>query len=506
VLEVAAVIGRTVPFPLLRAVSGRPEDGLAGDLRRLQAAEFLRETRGFPELEHTFKHALTQDVAYGRLAPDRRRALHARIVRAIEELYPDRLGEHVERLAYHAMRGELWPAAVRYARRAGARAFDRSANREAVDSFEQALAALARLPESPETLGEAIDIRLAVRSALLQLGELERIARYLREAEALATRLGDQGRQAWVWTYLTITHLFAGEPTQALAVGERALAAAEAVGEVGLRASARTPLAHALRERGEYRRAVALFREAIQALSGDLARERLGQAMPPSFYARSMAAFCLADLGELAEGARLATESLEQTRALDLPFGLALAHIALGHTHLMAGRLEEATAALGGALEIIETRGLPTWFPWAAALQGYVLVLSGRPAEGLTLLERAVDRAQALPFLFGHSQWVAWLAQAHLLAGRPEEARRLSSEALRLSRERGERGYEAWALHIAGEVEAGDSGAAAIAHQRQALALAQELGMRPLAARAQAALARLDEAAAPLPSERERGG
>jgi tetratricopeptide (TPR) repeat protein len=490
VLEVAAVIGRTVPVPLLRAVVGHAEETLTEELRRLQAAEFLRETRGFPELEYTFKHALTQDVAYGRVAPGPRRALHARIVRVIEERHPDRLGEHVERLAYHAVRGELWPAAVRYARQAGARAFDRSANREAVESFDQALAALAHLPESPETLAEAIDVRLAARSALLQLGELARIARYLREAETFALALGDQGRLAWVWTYLTITHLFAGEPGAALAVGERALAAARAVDNVGLQASARTPLAHALRERGDHRRAVALFREAIAALAGGLARERLGQAMPPSFYARSMAAFCLADLGDFAEATRLATESAEQTRALDLPFGLALAHIALGHIHLVQGRLEEAARAAGAALDLVEARGLPTWFPWAAALQGYVLALAGRGADGVAQLERAVERAEALPFLFGHSQWVAWLAHAQLLAGRPDEARRLAERAVSLSRQRGERGYEAWALHIVGEAEAG-RGPAAERAQRQALALACELGMRPLAARVHLALARL---------------
>jgi transcriptional regulator with AAA-type ATPase domain/predicted ATPase len=494
VIEIAAVIGRVVPLPLLRAVTGRTEEALADDLHRLQAAEFMRETRGYPEIEHTFKHALTQDVAYGRVAPERRRALHARVVRAIEELYPERLGEHVERLAYHALRGELWPAAVRYARQAGARAFARSANREAVDSFEHALTALAHLPEDPETLAEAVDIRLLLRSALLQLAELPRIARSLREAERLAAALGDRVRLAWVWTYLSITHVLAGEPAEAQEVGERALAAAEAVGNVGLRASARTPLAHALRELGEYRRALDLFREAIQALTGDLARERLGQAMPPSLYARSMAAFCLADLGEFAEAERLATESADQTRALDLPFGLALAHIALGYVYLVQDRQEEATRALAGALEIIEGRGLPTWFPWAAAVQGYALVMSGRLAEGTSLIERALDRAEKVPFRAGHSQWVAWLAHARLLAGRPEEARRLAGEAVAWSRKRGERGYEAWALGILGDVEGhrGDVVAAADLH-RQSQALAIELGMQPLAARARRALARLED-------------
>ena len=304
-LEVASVIGRTVPFPLLRAVTGLDEEALGAGLRRLQAAEFLYETRVFPELEHTFKHALTQDVAYGSLAPDQRRALHARIVEAIEALYPDRLGEHLERLAYHATRGELWERALRYSRQAGDKAFDRSANREAVASWEQALAALAHLPESREILEAAIDIRLALRSALLQLGEIPRITGYLREAGALATALGDRRRLAWALTYMTITHLFAGDPGQALIVGEQAYALAEEVGDVGLRATARTPWGHAHRERGDHRRAVALFREAIDALTGDLLRERLGQAMPPSLYARNIAAVCLAELGEFAEAMRL---------------------------------------------------------------------------------------------------------------------------------------------------------------------------------------------------------
>ena len=422
VLDVASVIGRTVPFGLLRAVTGQPEAALTADLRRLEAAEFLHETRLFPEVEHTFKHALTQDVAYGRLKPDQRRALHARIVEAIEHLHRDRLDEHVERLAYHATRGELWAQAVRYARRAGTKAFDRSANREAAASFDEALAALARLPGNADTLAEAIDIRLAARSVLLQLAELRRIERSLREAEALATALGDRARLAWVWTYMTIAHLFAGDPGEALAVGERALALAEEVGDVGLKASARTPLAHACCERGDYRRALALYGEAIAALGGDLVRERLGQAMPPSLYARSISAICLAELGEFAEAERFATEAATLTRTLDLPFGFVLARIALGHAAIVQERAADAMAALEPVLEIIETRGLPTWFPWAGALRGYALALSGRTDEGVALLERALERAVALPFLFGHSQWVAWLAHAQLLAERLDAA------------------------------------------------------------------------------------
>ena len=442
-LEVASVIGRAVPFPLLRAVTGLDEEALGTGLRRLQAAEFLYETRVFPELEHTFKHALTQDVAYASLAPDQRRSLHARIVEAIEALYPERLGEHLERLAYHATRGELWERALSYSRQAGDKAFDHSANREAVASWELALAALAHLPERREFVEAAIDIRLALRSGLLQLGEIPRITGYLREAGSLAEALGDRRRLAWALTYMTITHLFAGDPRQALTVGEQAYALAEEVGDVGLRATARTPWAHAHRERGDHRRAVALLREAIEALRGDLLRERLGQAMPPSLYARNVATVCLAELGEFREAVRLGTESADLARTLDLPFGFALARIALGHTALLQGRLAEAVEDLGGALDLIGARGIPTWYPWAAAARGYALALSGCAAEGLPLIERALERAVALPFLFGHSQWVSWLAHASLVAGEPAAAARLGREGVRLSRERGEQGYEA---------------------------------------------------------------
>jgi transcriptional regulator with AAA-type ATPase domain/tetratricopeptide (TPR) repeat protein len=489
-LEVASVIGRTVPFPLVRAVVGLDEEALGGGLRRLQAAEFVYETRVFPELEHTFKHALTQDVAYGSLAPDRRRSLHARIVEAIERLYPNRPGEHLERLAYHATRGELWERALRYSRQAGDKAFDRSANREAVASWEQALAALVHLPERRENVEAAIDIRLALRSGLLQLGEIPRIIGYLREAGALASGLGDRRRLAWALTYMTIAHLFAGDPGQALSVGEQAYALAEEVGDVGLRATARTPWGHAHRERGDHRRAVALFREAIDALTGDLLRERLGQAMPPSLYARNIAAVSLAELGEFGEATRLGTESADLARTLDLPFGFALARIALGHTALLQGRLAEAADDLGMALELIRARGIPTWYPWAAAARGYALALSGRTGEGLPLLEGALERAMALPFLFGHSQWVSWFAHASLIAGRMEEADRLGREGVRLSRERGEQGYEAWGLHILAVIARAEParGQEAEALDIAGLALADQLGMRPLAARCHLAL------------------
>jgi len=161
-------------------------------LAYLQAAEFLYETSLFPESAYTFKHALTHEVAYGSLLQERRRALHARIVTAIERLYADRLTEQVERLAQHAVRGEVWDKAVAYWQQAGTKALARAAFREVVGCAEQALVALRHLPESRAPQEQAIDLRLALRGALLELGELRQ----------LLDHLGDQPRLGRVAAFM----------------------------------------------------------------------------------------------------------------------------------------------------------------------------------------------------------------------------------------------------------------------------------------------------------------
>src|SRR4029453_17973821 len=165
------------------AIADVPEETLNRGLIHLQAAEFLYETRLFPEREYTFKHALTHEVAYRSMLQERRRALHTRIVEALEALPGERLADQVERLADHAVRGEVWDKALVYCWQAGAKAMERSASREAVGCYEQALAALEHLPEQRELHEQAIDLRIDLYSARLVLGQLEYILHDLRKAQ-----------------------------------------------------------------------------------------------------------------------------------------------------------------------------------------------------------------------------------------------------------------------------------------------------------------------------------
>src|SRR5262249_29092200 len=237
----------------------------------------LHEARLLPDVEYTFKHTLTRDVAYDGVTPDRRRALHARILDAIERLSPDRLGEHVERLAHHAVRGEVWEKAVTYLRQAGAKAFAQSANRAAAAAFEDALAASTHLAETRHRLEQEVDLHPDARTALFPPGQPHAQPRHLRDAEQLATRLGDRHRLGWVSVHLSRVQMVAGTPQETARLAERARVIAEALEDPALRTAADHQAAMAHLNAGEYRQAARVFQTVVEDLDAEgRRRDRCG--------------------------------------------------------------------------------------------------------------------------------------------------------------------------------------------------------------------------------------
>ena len=304
-LQAAAVVGKDVPFPLLGAIAEEPEERLRQGLARLQAAEFLYEARLFPELEYTFKHALTQEVAYTGLLYDRRCRLHAQVVDALEALYPDSLAEHVDTLAHHAFRGALWDKAVGYLRQAGAKAFARSANRQAVTYAEHALTALRNLPETRERLEQGIDIRCDLRASLWTVGETARIRGYLDEAERLARRCDDQQRLGLVSVLLSHYFWVTAELTEARKFALTAQNIGSIRGDLALQVGANYYLGATSFSAGAYREANNCFVKVIDALPGELVRDRFGLATFPAVASRSWLTWCLAEQGTFEDGIRV---------------------------------------------------------------------------------------------------------------------------------------------------------------------------------------------------------
>jgi tetratricopeptide (TPR) repeat protein len=490
-LQTAAVVGTDVPVAVLEAVS-ESADAVADGLARLQAAEFLYETNLFPDAEYTFKHALTHEVAYGSLLQDRRRAIHARAVTAIERLYPERLAEHVERLAHHALHGEAWEKAVAYLRQTGRKAMEHSACREAAAGVDQALNALQHLPHSRARTEQAIDLHLDASGTLLTTGEWAKSTDQLREAEALAEALGDERRRGRTLFELTTRAWMAGDPDRALELGQRALAIAH--DDVSLQTEVSYRLGMVWQTRGDYRQAAERLGRVVEALQGDRLYERsTSGAILISVFARERLAWCLAELGEFADAMARAEEAGRIAHEIDDPRSLLIADRSLGLVPLRRGDLVQAIPPLERAVELCRVIPAPALFDVPAAHLGYAYALSGRLPEGGALMEAALADPAATG-IANHPLFLAYLGEAHLLAGRRDDALAVARRALDLAHRQKERGNEAWVLRFLGEIAAQadpPDRESARAHYGQALARADELGMRPLAAHCHLGLGKL---------------
>jgi DNA-binding NtrC family response regulator/tetratricopeptide (TPR) repeat protein len=497
-LQSAAVIGKDVPLPILAAVAELSEEPLGQTLRHLSAAEFLYEVSSFPEVKYRFRHALTHEVAYESLEPERRRQLHARIALAIEAMHSDHLLEDVDRLAHHATRGELWETAVEYSRQAGAKAAARSAHLQAVAYLEQALGALAHLPENRARLEQAIDLRLELRNSLHPLGDPERILALLREAEALANTLDDPRRLARVFSFMTQYFRLMGHLDLAVESAERALARADRLRDPALWIVASTYLGSAYDARGEYHRAADVLRKSVEALSGISIGQDMRVAGLVPVFSRIYLVYCLADLGEFREGLVHGDEGTRLAEAADDAYSLIFASCGVGTLHLLKGDVGPAIDVLERGLGLCRTWTLPVALPLIACALGAAYSLSGRSREAIALLEEGIREGLAMGRIGGHSLLVVRLGEAYLQAGRLDEADDAARQALVMAREKGERGHEAYALHLLGEVVTRrtpvDPGGAENA-LRQAAALAEELSMHPLLAHCHVSRARLESRA-----------
>jgi len=494
-LQVASVVGKDVPFALLQAIAELPDETLRRGLDHLQAAEFLHETGLYPDLEHSFKHALTHDVTYSGLLQERRRELHARIVDAIETLHRDRLGGEIEQLAHHALRGELREKAVHYLRQAGLKAATRSALPDARAWFEQALGVLETLPESQATLEQAFEIRLELRPMLYLLGEGRRALERLREAEALAERLNDDRRRGRVCAFLTHSHSLGGELEEALAFGTRALQIAGCLEDLRLRILTTTYLEQLHYHRGEYERGVELATANLAALPADWVYEYFGNASPASVFDRSWLVMSFAELGRFTEAAEPLAEAIRLAEPTHHAHTAGMAHWAAGTLHLLEGDWAKARSVIEDWITVARTGNLVVLLAWAVGSSAWVLAQLGEGREALNRLregERLLERLAA-GGIVGNRSWAYHaLGRACLLLGRLGEARRLADRALESSP--GHHGFAAYAQHLLGDIathpdrfdaERGE------AHYGQALALAAPRGMRPLVAHCHLGLGKL---------------
>jgi tetratricopeptide (TPR) repeat protein len=415
---------------------------------------------------------------------DRRRTLHAQIVERLEALGEDRMADQVARLAHHALRGDVWDKALTYAQQAGEKALERSAHREAVVWFEQALSVLPHLPATRDMYERAIDLRVALGAALWPLGDHQRRVAALCQAETLATAMDDARRLAQISLQMVHHCRVMGDDEHAIAYGQHALTLAARLGDWRRQCEAHLVLGRTSYAMSEYRQAIASFRQVVTACAEDHLPTQTHQGVTTAVLSRVWLGLCLAEHGAFAEGLRHTDAAVRLAERADHPYSRIHAYFGRGGVCLIQGEVAQAIDALERSLVLYQRWEFPLVFRWITVQLGYAYLLAGRVTAALPLVEHAVRQGTALRS-GSHPRWVAWLSEAYLMAGRWEDARHVAEQAFERSRTYSGGGHEAYARWLLGAMTVqhpSSEAIQAVAHYRQALALAEELGMRPLQA------------------------
>jgi predicted ATPase/class 3 adenylate cyclase len=492
-LQSAAVIGKDVPFVLLQSIVDESEEELRAGIARLQAAEFLYETSLFPDLEYTFKHALTHEVAYGSVLQERRRVLHAQIVEAIERLYPDRLPEQFELLAHHSLRGELWQKAVTYLREAGAKAAARSAFTEGVAYFQQALEALSHMPESRKRLEQAIDIRVNLGPALIAMKGFAapEVVQTYTQAREMCERLGDTPQLFPVLWGLSRFHNFRGGLQVARELGGQLLTLAKRAQDPPLLLEAHHTLWATLFSLGEFTLAQDHYQQgmAIYDPQQHAQHASLYGGHDPGVCGLRHASQMLWLLGYPDQALQRSNDALALAQKLSQPSSLCFALYFSAWVQQHRGKRQAVQEHIEQTITLATEQGFTRWLAQGSILKGWLLVEEGKGREGI-LQMRTGGAVQVRE----RSHCAALLAEAQRKERQIKEGLKVVIEELERTDIIGERYYEAELHRMKGELlltQAAPDEEQAESCFRKAIEIARRQQSKSLELRAVMSLSRL---------------
>ncbi|MDH3920217.1 MAG: hypothetical protein OEU25_18790, partial [Rhodospirillales bacterium] len=491
VAQIGSVIGREFDHQLLAWLARETGVALEGPLQLLVDSGLVIRRGAPPNAVYIFKHALVQDAAYATILMSRRKELHSMIVAALEARPASDKHQDIDLLAHHALQAQDWRRAFEAYKEASEDAMGRSALREAVGQFKQALVASKNLPDSPDLLVRVIDLLFDLRNALWALGRFDEILIYLDEAERLARVLGDEIRLGWISVYRGASLWQLGRSDHAKAAVERGREIGSNADEISLEMASNFYLGCSYVTSGECRTAEAYFERVVEALPGELAKEKCGLPFAPSIISRSWLVWSYGERGEFGLAQEHAKRAIELAEEIGNPFNRAHIYYDVGYFEIVRADLKGAIRTLEHALELIEKWSLTYLSPFTMGFLGHAYVEDGQVERGLALLEEANERYARMGLGLFKSLVGMQLANAYLRAGRIEEASRRLEQSLEIARSRQERGHEAYGCFVLGGIAVhtpgSDKGDARQCYEN-ALACAEELGMAPLAAQCHLAL------------------
>jgi len=454
-LQQLAVVGREFPLSLVKQVIAQPEDELYRLLASLQHKEFLYEQPAFPEVEYIFKHALTQEVAYGTVLYEQRKVLHERTAQAMETLYRATLDEHYSDLAHHYSRSGNIQKAVEYLGLAGQQAVQRSAYTEAVSHLTTALELLQTLPETPVRVQQELALHLALGVPFQTLkGEAApEVGQTYNRILALCGQVGDTAQFFPALFGLWRFNLIRPDTHKARDLADQMMRLAQNSHDSSLLLEAHRALGTSLFFLGDLRQGRSHLEQGIALYDVHQHRSHAFRyGSDPRVYCLCFAAWNLWCLGYPDQALRNTQEALHLAHEGAHPFTLAFA---LGITAMFHQfRQEEATVQerAEATLTLSTEHGFAYRAAWATLLQGWALAARGHREEGLVRMQEGLTAQRDTGSEANHPYFLALLAEVYGKMGRPEEGLTALAEASVMRQRTGEQWYEAELYRLKGEL------------------------------------------------------
>jgi predicted ATPase len=501
-LQQLAVIGREFPLSLLRHVLPHPEAEVYRLLAALQRKEFLYEQPAFPEVEYSFKHALTQEVAYGSVLQERRKALHERTAQAMETLYNANLDEHYSELAHHYSRSGNTEKAVEYLHMAGQQAVQRSAYGEAIQQLTTALELLDTLPDTRERAHQELMLHLTLGAPLRRRGGAspEVQATYARARE-LCQQLGETRQLSRVLYGLWSFHQLQGEFCTARELGEQLLGLAQREQDPALLMETYWALGITFFHLGEFGAAQAHLAQGLTLYDAQRHRSpELLDGIEPGLLALTYTALVLWQLGYPDQALQKSTAARMLAQERSHPLGLAIFRVFAALLHQLRRERALTQEWVEASIALAREQGFAVGVGQGAVLQGWALAEQGQVEEGISQIRHGLATYEAIGAGLLKSYYLVLLAEAYGKAERAEDGLATLTEALTVVDTSGERFYEVELYRLKGELTLKQRGVRgpesrvqqeAEAYFHKAIEIARQQQAKSLELRAVMGLARL---------------
>jgi len=454
-LQTAAVIGKDVALPLLQAVTEVSEDALRRDLGHLQAAEFLYETYAPTALAYTFKHALTQEVAYQSLVRRARQQYHERIAQVLEERFPEVAEAQPELLAQHYTGAVQGAQAIPYWQRAGQRAVERSAHIEAISHFTQGLELLKTLPETSERVHRELTLQLAIGPPLLMLKghTAPEVEHAYTRAYALAQQLGETPQQFSVLVGLWRFYYSQARFPTARELAEECFVLAQRLREPASLQEAHTYLGSTLFFMGDLVAAQTHLEQGIALYDPQQSHTlAFSRGTDPGVVCLSRASWGLWWLGYPDKALARSHEAITLAQRLSHPGSLYFASHYNALLHVWCRRMALAKELLEATITFMQEHGFVQFLGAAITKLGWTLVQQGDIEGGMAKIHQGLEAERIHKVELGLNTDLATLAQAYGRTKQAKEGLYVLGEALDRAHNNAESFYEAELYRLKGEL------------------------------------------------------